>query len=355
MSRSKSRGFTLVELLVVITIIGMLMALLFPAVNAVREAARKINCANNQSQLGKAILAYEANNGYFPGYINRLGPSSNSMTASVNDSLEVSWIVAILPHLERADLYAVWSLGWKTVKQRSYELQARKYLKLVVCPSDPPARTGVNDCPRSYTVNCGRYGTDPGPSTYVRQAYGVFHRSGLNNSGVPNTAEEAKISLDYISSNDGAGSTLMLGENVQYNNEEWVCTSNISDANRTLKRDWLTVPSSSSGSYWNAGEKWNGFVWSEQEYNNTNGSIGRLNVINWGIANRQRTDAYPSLASYHGGGVNVVFCDGHSYFLKDDISYDVYWHLMTPNSRAAKYTGGVISNGIPGTLSDGAY
>jgi prepilin-type N-terminal cleavage/methylation domain-containing protein/prepilin-type processing-associated H-X9-DG protein len=365
MNRSKSRGFTLVELLVVITIIGMLMALLFPAVSGVRESARRAVCSNNQSQLGKAILMYEAANGYFPGYINRLGPGSNSTSGSSNDSAEVSWVVAILPQLERSDLYAIWSRGWNGtgtssttigIKDPNIQLQARRLLKVMICPSDPPNRSGTNDCPRSYTVNCGRYGQDPAPPTYVRQAYGVFHRSGLSASNVP-ADDNARVSLDYISQNDGAGNTLMVGENVQYANEEWVSVTNVNDAGRTLRRNWLAAPSGVSGTYWsatNGGEKWLGFTWHEET--NTNGSTGRLNVINWGVNNKQRNDCYPSLASYHGGGVNVVFCDGHSAFLKEDLNYQVYWHLMTPNSRAAKINGNaLLSNGVPGVLSEADY
>jgi prepilin-type N-terminal cleavage/methylation domain-containing protein/prepilin-type processing-associated H-X9-DG protein len=351
MSRSKSRGFTLVELLVVITIIGMLMALLFPAVNSVREAARRSQCLNNQNQLGKALLAYEGTNGYFPGYTNRLGPNANATNVSSNDGVEVSWITAILPQLERSDLYSVWSLGWKLLSQRNYSLQARKLLNIVICPSDPPDRVGTNDCPRSYTVNCGRMGVDPGPPNYIRQAYGVFHDNGYAANGTPLT--EAKVSLDYISSGDGAGCTLLLGENVKYSLEEWVCTRTPTDTNRQIQRYWHTTPTS-SGSYWNNGEGWLGFVWTENSYTNTDSTYGRLNTVNWGIANRKRT-IQPSLASYHGGGANVVFCDGHSYFLKDDINYNVYWHLMTPNGRVARYGSDIIKSGIPGVLSDGDY
>jgi prepilin-type N-terminal cleavage/methylation domain-containing protein/prepilin-type processing-associated H-X9-DG protein len=360
MSRSKSRGFTLVELLVVITIIGMLMALLFPAVNSVREAARRTQCMNNQSQLGKALMMYEAANGYFPGHSNRLGPSANATAGASNDGVEVSWVVSILPHLDRSDLYSVWSLGWKLLSQRSYDLQARKLLRIMICPSDPPDRTGVNDCPRSYVVNCGRPGDDPGPpgySAYIRQAYGVFHDNGYIANGTPisdlTNPKFTKVSLDYISSSDGAGSTLLLGENVKYSSEEWVCTRNPTDTNRQIQRYWHTTPSV-SGSYWNNGEGWLGFVWSETDYTNTDSTYGKLNVVDWGIANRKRT-IQPSLASYHGGGVNVVFCDGRGYFLKDDINYQVYWHLMTPNSRVAKFGSGIIKNGIPGVLSDGDY
>jgi prepilin-type N-terminal cleavage/methylation domain-containing protein len=354
MHRSRVRGFTLVELLVVITIIGMLMALLFPAVNSAREAARRGTCQNNQKNLAAAMLQYEGANGRFPGYVERLGPRANELVN--NDATEVSWVVMLLPYLERSDLYAIWSRGWvgtnsePGLSNANTQQQARRFLRILTCPTDPPDRTGSTDCPRSYTVNCGRYAQSPGPtfanpnSTAIRQAYGVCFNNGFdyNNPTASRPFDEARVTLEYISQNDGASQTLLLGENVRGSIEEWVTSANPSSSPRTIQRFWT-----GTGMNNYRGEYGLGYVWIE--------SVGHyFNKLNYGIPQNTRGSAlYPNLASFYGGGVCVAFCDGRSYFLKEDINEDVYIHLMTPNGRGIRV--GRFSNGITTTLSDADY
>ncbi len=93
-------AFTLVELLVVITIISMLMGLLLPAVQSAREAGRRGTCMNSQKQLATAMLTYESSRRYFPGYANWIG---------ANHTIPGSWVVALLPMLEKTDMYNLWS------------------------------------------------------------------------------------------------------------------------------------------------------------------------------------------------------------------------------------------------------
>ena len=96
-----NRGFTLIELLVVITIIGILVALIIPAVNMVREESRQTKCLNNQIQLGKAIIAYEAAKNKLPGVLNQ----TQQVGGAVGTMVPYNWVEAIFPYLDRADLW----------------------------------------------------------------------------------------------------------------------------------------------------------------------------------------------------------------------------------------------------------
>ncbi|MBT6848974.1 MAG: DUF1559 domain-containing protein, partial [Planctomycetaceae bacterium] len=104
-SRRKFKGFTLVELLVVIAIIGILVALLLPAVSAAREAARKMSCSNNLKQIGLAMRTYHNTYGQMPtnGYYQWTRQSNNPHTWT--GSSRGSVLTKLLPFLEQAPLY----------------------------------------------------------------------------------------------------------------------------------------------------------------------------------------------------------------------------------------------------------
>ncbi|MDZ4820857.1 MAG: DUF1559 domain-containing protein [Planctomycetota bacterium] len=105
--RTRARGFTLLELLVVIAVIGILIALLLPAIQAARSAAMRNHSLNNLRQIGLATLNYEVTNRHFPALceqpllLEQVAASTEKKTAA-----QYSWIVAILPYFEEGDIYS---------------------------------------------------------------------------------------------------------------------------------------------------------------------------------------------------------------------------------------------------------
>ena len=128
-SRIRRAGFTLIEILVVIAIIGVLIAILLPAVQQARAAARRTQCQNNLKQIGLALHQFHDANGAFPPArlvldgVRTLSP--NGTTSGVD---EPSWLVHILPHLEQSMIYDDWDLykpfGSQSVRLRQTVVQA---------------------------------------------------------------------------------------------------------------------------------------------------------------------------------------------------------------------------------------
>ncbi|WP_428305691.1 DUF1559 domain-containing protein [Lacipirellula sp.] len=126
--RRRSDAFTLVELLVVIAIIGVLVALLLPAVQAAREAARRSQCTNNLKQVGIALHNYESGKGALPagaGY-DRTEPKG-------------TWVVAIAPYLEQTALFTRYDFKKYSDQSPNLELAASLTIPSLVCPSDEDA------------------------------------------------------------------------------------------------------------------------------------------------------------------------------------------------------------------------
>src|SRR5262245_51429234 len=128
---SSKPGFTLVELLVVIAIIGVLVALLLPAVQLARESARRAACFNNLSQIILAIHQYEMINDRYPsGTIDALGPVTNTPAGYHHN-----WIVSILPYIEQKNVYE--HLDKKaSIYSPQNSATANSFPRLFVCPSN---------------------------------------------------------------------------------------------------------------------------------------------------------------------------------------------------------------------------
>jgi prepilin-type N-terminal cleavage/methylation domain-containing protein len=194
---TRRNAFTLIELLVVIAIIGILMALLLPAVQKVREAAARIQCENNLKQIGLGLHGYhDANKGLPPGY-RASGPYVDGAT---DTSPGWGWAAFILPYLEQDPVYRQLNLSQPI--QNSPAIQTM--LPVFLCPSDltPQSPFSVPDgfgntvclaAPTSYAACCGSDASDTRDPT----GNGVFYRNSR---------------IRMVDIKDGTSETIMVGE-----------------------------------------------------------------------------------------------------------------------------------------------
>jgi prepilin-type N-terminal cleavage/methylation domain-containing protein len=214
--RSKTKGgFTLVELLVVIAIIGILVALLLPAVQAAREAARSMQCSNNLKQIGLAILNYENVQSTFP---------PGSIQSGTNNAPQydwMNWAIAILPQLEQGNLFDKYDQAQYNTHTNNLPV-LRTPLRVMLCPSDPngvgnnlitPTQLpGIQISPSSYKGVAGkRWGASNGYFDYppfhndagrTRDRRGPLYMIGVGKLEI--------VMISHIS--DGTSNTLLAGE-----------------------------------------------------------------------------------------------------------------------------------------------
>lgn len=163
-SRYATRAFTLVELLVVIAIIGILVALLLPAVQAAREASRRSACTNNLRQIGVALMNYESAQGVFPP--GDLRTRQNNELKSLS-----SWVTHLLPYVEEANLHG--QIDFKVAYYEQTEVNLKdQYFKVFECPSDldssgiqlvrPPSEADRYGARGNYAGNAGHSGPNSG-------------------------------------------------------------------------------------------------------------------------------------------------------------------------------------------------
>jgi len=221
-------GFTLIELLVVIAIIAILIGLLLPAVQKVREAAARMSCGNNMKQIGLACQAYHDGFGTLPPSV--LMHSSVSDPADFNQNFGPNWAVLILPYIEQSALYNGVSTsvqnypingdaGWRSLRGTR--------VKAYLCPSDTG---GDTQCARAGGGWArGNYGGNAGPGMFwiagsdasIQQSGGVMVEkvpdfagaggySGLNFSGGGVLTVNRGIALVTIT--DGTSNTILADE-----------------------------------------------------------------------------------------------------------------------------------------------
>jgi prepilin-type N-terminal cleavage/methylation domain-containing protein/prepilin-type processing-associated H-X9-DG protein len=292
-------GFTLVELLVVITIIGILIALLLPAVQAAREAAHRMTCSDHQRQVAIAMHNHHNAQGALPAGVSDATPYWG----------QGNWQVSILPFIEL-----------NAVRERYYDYgvnNARNYyhndnlngatgiqIPVLLCPSDRPNTGGWPANPKSttyhnYVVNFGNTGIDETANWQVTTYNGLTFQGAPFTRGRPQTLETIR---------DGTSNTMMLSEVIQGQRHDLRgCT------------------------WWGSGS---GFVTSLRPNDSApdrswgDSSWCDPNPPNPPCAFRNGPYVFGA-RSRHPGGVNVVFCDGSARFITETIDAITWQALST--------------------------
>jgi prepilin-type N-terminal cleavage/methylation domain-containing protein/prepilin-type processing-associated H-X9-DG protein len=322
---ARRSAFTIVEVLVVIAILGVLVALLLPAIGSARESARRAQCVNNLRNLSVACLAYEVSKGTLPpGALNAAEQTKNGL----------GWPVLILTHLEEDPV------SQAALKQ--YDIEGDMYTSAVtinelrlainVCPSDGDIDDNLEKHFRqmktmSYAGVCGSYEsrTGPCPSTITPGKYCVTGSplvGSMNFDGL--LIQDTPVSLKMVT--DGVSKTAMIGE-------RWYQT-----------RAW------SIGAYYlgpqtnpNGPQPDSAFSASKNFSDNTPLNLDLYSACYIDHDNETDRPTLPlplkntvhyndlPFGSFHAGGANFAYGDGSVRFMPDDIDLNVYLALGSRN------------------------
>jgi prepilin-type N-terminal cleavage/methylation domain-containing protein/prepilin-type processing-associated H-X9-DG protein len=357
LSKSQRMGFTLIELLVVIAIIAILIGLLVPAVQKVREAAARVQCMNNMKQIGLAIHDYYSTYNILPAAYTLLpapdpDPNAKFAGARVGLSLQAN----LLPYMEQGPLYSLLNPlvsefdtvnippnGPHSGKNTAYATVVPSYL----CPSDPtpPTLNYYNTCWGPYGDGGGAPcfiggGTGvnlypPPPQIWARTDYfpivgiqdALINLLGLH-SMYPGSQQMAGTLNDpqypgggpfkFSSITDGTSNTIFMsecgGKPVGYNHVRQIYNSEVDG----LPVDGSIEPVSSGGGAW--GDMFTYSALAGGQCNNSGFRLGPC-MINYTSNNE--------IYSWHTGGANVLFGDGSVRFMPDTTSATIVIALVT--------------------------
>lgn len=298
-------GFTLVELLVVITIIGILIALLLPAVQAAREAARRIQCQNNLKQLGLALHNYHSALNCFPA-----SDAINIPTQCSDDCRGTPLYIALLPYIEAANMadtfdyniaqgWCVWA-EWGNPETSFFgNPMARERLSFYQCPSD--------DRSMQWAPQRVYFGVTGGKTRAGTGRFGDVFIDGLFAINLWRRIADIP---------DGSSTTLAIGESVHVSFLGVGPGYGVSDEGGPLT--------------WWIGSRCKEDVTAYYHHYNGRCVRGTKYPINSNLLPMSLTeDNDPPFGSYHSGGAHFVFADGHVGFLNDTINMNVYQALST--------------------------
>ncbi len=261
----KRAGFTLVELLVVIAIITILVALLIPAVQKVRQSANLVQCQNNLKHVGLAAHAYDNTNRLLP-------PGENVIWNGKTFVGGPGPLAYLLPYVEQENVYSTFFMGPNPVPQNFFERRqsGAAWYKYTSGLQAARAQIPVYTCPQadydsSFALQLGLFDGSL-PANYSFKAPGEIVTAGdigrTNYIGVAGWWSETKsaendedlyegvmyarykISLAMVSAADGAGNTLMFGENLGYRaviNHDWTNTGNQQRLNYGIYNNYLAA------------------------------------------------------------------------------------------------------------------
>jgi len=305
----RNRGFTLVELLVVIAIIGVLVALLLPAVQAAREAARRTSCTNNMKQLGIAMHNRHDTFGAFPPGCETVGGSWGS-----------SWKVYLLPYIEQNNIFDKWIFHSASGYTNSNNMPLVDGVEIAPyrCPSSvlPPKYTSSNNAGSiqmftSYTGIAGSATLDATAST----GHGL---------GAGGGCLYANSNVNMAALTDGTSNTLMIGEQ----------SDHLRDANNAIVTGSYGAITSQGPHGWTmgCGNPGVGSAYADRHFNCTTVryNINQIGFSNSGATGHNTGNNIP-LSSLHPGGCLVVLGDASSRFIPETTDLVVLHQLASGN------------------------
>jgi type II secretion system protein G len=328
---SRRRAFTLIELLVVIAIIAVLIGLLLPAVQKVREAANRSKCQNNLKQIGLALHNFHDANGKFPA--GWYGFESLSAFPKQNNR-PWAWSTYLLPYIEQSALYSRLNPGANTfLSVFQKDLAAlQTAIPTYLCPSD--------DLPDSFPLNDNRPFTK---MTGTKTLIGLSNYPGAHGGGAGNglfSGQDANAAI--------AGKVLYIQRNVLDLTDG---SSNIIAVGERCSRK-ITPNTPTGGQY---AAVWAGFDGEEADTANPP-VMGKYAIVghtiyrmNDGYQGNTGTAAYTpqeAFSSLHTGGINVVLGDGSVRFVSENINF-VGTQQSNMANKGSYEKAGIIDDGNP--------